>query len=207
METSLIRLNWVLIVGGLIPFCMALLIIFMNRGAAKPRSNYRDISDYESNYDTEYDDDYNEAPQPSSRLGFLKKINLGFLSGLRGRLPGRKKSEAPEPQAASQGVAQDMYDEVDELQPQAAPVGGLAGPDLTEERRLWGKTLLIFTGTGFVNGLYIALDYVFTTYKKSLGMKMPLATELRLVSNLTLLALGLSVLYAALKTGLKLAKS
>ena len=207
METSLIRLNWVLIVGGLIPFCMALLIIFMNRGAAKPRSNYRDISDYESNYDTEYDDDYNEAPQPSSRLGFLKKINLGFLSGLRGRLPGRKKPEAPEPQAASQGVAQDMYDEVDELQPQAAPVGGLAGPDLTEERRLWGKTLLIFTGTGFVNGLYIALDYVFTTYKKSLGMKMPLATELRLVSNLTLLALGLSVLYAALKTGLKLAKS
>jgi len=207
METSLIRLNWVLIVGGLIPFCMALLIIFMNRGAAKPRSNYRDISDYESNYDTEYDDDYNEAPQPSSRLGFLKKINLGFLSGLRGRLPGRKKPEAPEPQATSQGVAQDMYDEVDELQPQAAPVGGLAGPDLTEERRLWGKTLLIFTGTGFVNGLYIALDYVFTTYKKSLGMKMPLATELRLVSNLTLLALGLSVLYAALKTGLKLAKS
>jgi len=207
METSLIRLNWVLIVGGLIPFCMALLIIFMNRGAAKPRSNYRDISDYESNYDTEYDDDYNEAPQPSSRLGFLKKINLGFLSGLRGRLPGRKKPEAPEPQAASQGVAQDMYDEVDELQPQVAPVGGLAGPDLTEERRLWGKTLLIFTGTGFVNGLYIALDYVFTTYKKSLGMKMPLATELKLVSNLTLLALGLSVLYAALKTGLKLSQS
>ena len=207
METSLISMNWVLIVGGLIPFCMALLIIFMNRGAAKPRSNYRDISDYESNYDAEYDDDYNEAPQPSSRLGFLKKINLGFLSGLRGRLPGRKKPEAPEPQATSQGVAQDMYDEVDELQPQAAPVGGLAGPDLTEERRLWGKTLLIFTGTGFVNGLYIVLDYVFTTYKKSLGMKMPLATELRLVSNLTLLALGLSVLYAALKTGLKLAKS
>ncbi|MCK4318747.1 hypothetical protein KAW53_08295, partial [Candidatus Bathyarchaeota archaeon] len=125
----------------------------------------------------------------------------------RGRLPGRKKPEAPEPQATSQGVAQDMYDEVDELQPQAAPVGGLAGPDLTEERRLWGKTLLIFTGTGFVNGLYIVLDYVFTTYKKSLGMKMPLATELRLVSNLTMLALGLSVLYAALKTGLKLAKS
>ncbi|MCK4399495.1 hypothetical protein KAV46_00800 [Candidatus Bathyarchaeota archaeon] len=203
----MISMNWVLIVGGLIPFCMALLIIFMNRGAAKPRSNYRDISDYESNYDAEYDDDYNEAPQPSSRLGFLKKINLGFLSGLRGRLPGRKKPEAPEPQATSQGVAQDMYDEVDELQPQAAPVGGLAGPDLTEERRLWGKTLLIFTGTGFVNGLYIVLDYVFTTYKKSLGMKMPLATELRLVSNLTLLALGLSVLYAALKTGLKLAKS
>jgi|GEM_PF-5390881 len=205
METSLIRLNWVLIVGGLIPFCMALLIIFMNRGAAKPRSNYRDISDYETDYVSDYG--YDEAPQPSSRLGFLKKINLGFLSGLRGRLPGRKKPEAPEPQATSQGVAQDMYDEVDELQPQAAPVGGLAGPDLTEERRLWGKTLLIFTGTGFVNGLYIALDYVFTTYKKSLGMKMPLATELKLVSNLTLLALGLSVLYAALKTGLKLSQS
>lgn len=192
-----------LIVGGLIPFWMALLIIFMNRGAAKPRSNYRDISDYETDYETDYD----EAPRPRSRLGFLKKINLGFLSGLRGRLPGRKKPEAPEPQATFQGGAQDMYDEVEGLQPQAAPVGGLAGPDLTEERRLWGKTLLIFTGTGFVNGLYIALNYVFTTYRKSLGMKMPLATELRLVSNLTLVFLGLSVLYAALKTGLRLAKS
>jgi hypothetical protein len=205
METSLIRLNWVLIVGGLIPFCMMLLIIFMNRGAAKPSRNYRDISNYETNYETDFD--YDEAPQPSSRLGFLKKINLGFLSGLRGRLPGRKKPEVPEPQATSQGVAQDMYDEVDELQPQAVPVGELVGPDLSEERRLWGKTLLIFTGTGFVNGLYIMLDYVFTTYKKSLGMKMPLATELKLVSNLTLLALGLSVLYAALKTGLKLSQS
>jgi len=205
METSLIRLNWVLIVGGLIPFCMMLLIIFMNRGAAKPRRNYRGISDYEINYVSDYD--YDEAPQPSSRLGFLKKINLGFLSGLRDRFPRRKKPEAPEPQVTSQGVAQDIYDEVDELQPQAAPVVGFAGPDLIEERRLWGKTLLIFTGTGFVNGLYIVLDYVFTTYKKSLGMKMPLATELKLVSNLTLLALGLSVLYAALKTGLKLSQS
>jgi len=100
-----------------------------------------------------------------------------------------------------------MYDEVAEFQPQAAPVVGSVEPDLTEERRLWGKTLLIFTGTGFVNGLYIALDYVFTSYRKSLGMKMPLATELKLASNLTLLALGLSVLYAALKTGLRLAKS
>ena len=205
----MIRLNWVLIVGGLIPFWTAVLIIFMNRSAAKPRREYRDISDYETNYENDYETnyDYDEAPRPRSRLGFLKKINLGFLSGLRGRLPRRKEPEAPEPQATSQGGAQDMYDEVEGLQPQAAPVGGLAGPDLTEERRLWGKTLLIFTGTGFVNGLYIALNYVFTTYKKSLGMKMPLATELKLVSNLTLVFLGLSVLYAALKTGLKLAKS
>jgi hypothetical protein len=205
MRTSLIRLNWVLIVGGLIPFWMALLIIFMNRSAAKPRRPYRDISDYETNYEADYD--YDEAPKPRSRLGFLKKINLGFLSGLRGRLPGRKKPEDSEPQATSQGGAQDMYDEVGEFQPQAAPVAGFNGPDLAEERRLWGKTLLIFTGTGFVNGLYIALDYVFTTYRKSLGMKMPLAAELKLASNLTLLALGLSVLYAALKTGLKLSQS
>ena len=199
----MIRLNWVFIIGGLIPFWMALLIIFMNRSASKPRGSYRDTSDYETNYEADYDD----APTPRSRLGFLKKINLGFLSGLRGRLPRRKSPEAPKPQAIYQGGAQDMYDEVAEFQPQAAPVVGSVEPDLTEERRLWGKTLLIFTGTWFVNGLYIALDYVFTSYRKSLGMKMPLATELKLASNLTLLALGLSVLYAALKTGLRLAKS
>ena len=201
----MIRLNWVLIVGGLIPFWMALLIIFMNRSAAKPRRPYRDVPDYETGYVSDYG--YDEPPRLGSRLGFLKKINLGFLSGLRGRLPGRKKQEAPEPQATSLGEAQDMYDEVTEFQPQAAPVVGSLRPDLAEERRLWGKTLLIFTGAGFVNGLYIALDYVFTTYRKSIGMKMPLAAELKLASNLTLLALGLSVLYAALKTGLRLAKS
>ncbi len=199
----MIRLNWVLIVCGLIPFWTALLIILMNRGAAKHRRPYREIPDYE----TDYVSDYDEPPQPRSRLGFLKRINLGFLSGLRGRLPGGRKRETPEPQAAPQGGAQDMYDEVEELQPQAAPAAGFMGPELAEERRLWGKTLLIFTGAGFVNGLYIALNYVFTTYRKSLGMKMPLATELKLVSNLTLAFLGLSVLYAALKTGLKLAKS
>jgi hypothetical protein len=201
----LIRLNWVLIVGGLIPFWMALLIILMNRSAAKPRRPYRDLSDYETGYVSDYEDD--DEPKPRPRPGFLKKINLGFLSGLRGRLPGRKKPETPEPQATPQGEAQDMYDEVDEFQPQAAPAAGVMGPDLAEERRLWGKTLLIFTGAGFVNGLYIALNYVFTAYKKSLGMKMPLATELKLVSNLTLALLGLSVLYSALKTGLRLVKS
>ena len=198
----MIRLNWVLIVGGLIPFWTALLIIIMNRSAAKPRRPYREVSDYE----TGYEDEYEEEPQERSKLGFFKKINLGFLSGVKGRLPGKKKSEPSEPKDTYQGGAEDMYDEVNELQPQAPPDVGRVGPDLSEERRLWGKTLLIFAGTGFVNGLYIVLDYVFTTYRKSLGMKMPLGTELKLASNLTLLALGLSVLYAALKTGLKLAQ-
>jgi hypothetical protein len=201
----LIRLNWVLIVGGLIPFWTALLIILMNRGAAKHRRPLRETPNYETRYVSDYD--YDEPPQPRSRLGFLKKINLGFLSGLRGRLPGRSRREAPEPQTAPQGRAEDMYDEVEELEPQTVAVSGLMGPELAEERRLWGKTLLIFTGAGFVNGLYIALNYVFTTYRKSIGMKMPLATELKLVSNLTLAILGLSVLYSALKTGLKLVKS
>ncbi len=51
------------------------------------------------------------------------------------------------------------------------------------------------------------MNYVFTAYRKSIGMKMPLASELKLVSNLTLAFLGLNVLYASLKTGLRLAKS
>jgi hypothetical protein len=99
-----------------------------------------------------------------------------------------------------------MYDDMEDMQPQAAPAGVMA-PELAEERRLWGKTLLIFVGAGFVNGLYLSLNYVFTAYRKSIGMKMPLASELKLVSSLTLAFLGLSVLYAALKTGLRLAKS
>ena len=205
----MIRLNWVLILCGLIPFWTALLVIVMNRGAAKPRRAFRETPDYENDYETGYvsDYDYDERPQPRPRLGFLKRINLGFLSKLRGRLPGRKKPEAREPQAAPQGEAEDMYDDIDASQPQAAAAAGFIGPGLAEERRLWGKTLLIFTGAGFVNGLNIALNYVFTTYRKSIGMKMPLASELRLASNLTMAILGLSVLYAALKTGLRLAKS
>lgn len=202
----MIRLNWVLILCGLIPFWTALLVIVMNRGAAKqPKRTYRELPDYETDYVSDYG--YDEPPQPRPRLGFLKRINLGFLSRLRDRLPGRKKEEPREPRAAPRGEAEDMYDDMEELQPQAAPASGLMGPELAEERRLWGKTLLIFVGAGFVNGLYISLNYVFTAYKKSIGMKMPLASELKLVSNLTLAFLGLSVLYAALKTGLRLAKS
>ena len=201
----MIRLNWVLILCGLIPFWTALLVIVMNRGTAKPKRNYRELPDYETDYVSDYG--YEEPPQPSPKLGFLKRINLGFLSRLRDRLPGRKKGEPREPRAAPRGEADDMYDDMEELQPQAAPAAGLMGPELAEERRLWGKTLLIFVGAGFVNGLYISLNYVFTAYRKSIGMKLPLASELKLVSNLTLAFLGLSVLYAALKTGLRLAKS
>jgi hypothetical protein len=202
----LIRLNWVLILCGLIPFWTALLVIVMNRGAVKqPRRTYRQLPDYETDYVSDYD--YDEPPQPSPRLGFLKRINLGFLSRLRDRLPGRGKQETRDLQAAPRGEAEDMYDDMEELQPQAAPAAGLMGSELAEERRLWGKTLLIFVGAGFMNGLYVSLNYVFTAYRKSIGMKMPLASELKLVSNLTLAFLGLSVLYAALKTGLRLAKS
>ena len=203
----MIRLNWVLIIWGLIPFWTALLVILMNRGAAKqPRRKFRELPDYETDYVSDYG--YEEPPQPPSpRLGFLKRINFGFLSRLRGRLPERKKGETREPRAAPRGEAEDMYDDMEELQPQAAAAAGLMEPELAEERRLWGKTLLIFVGAGFVNGLYISLNYVFTAYRKSIGMKMPLASELKLVSNLTLAFLGLSVLYAALKTGLRLAKS
>jgi hypothetical protein len=200
----LIRLNWVLILCGLIPFWTALLVIVMNRGAAKPRRAFRELPDYETDYASEYG--YEEPPPQPSRLGFLKRINLGFLSRLRGRLPGRGKREKREPRAAPQGNAEDMYDDMEDMQPQAAPAGVMA-PELAEERRLWGKTLLIFVGAGFVNGLYLSLNYVFTAYRKSIGMKMPLASELKLVSSLTLAFLGLSVLYAALKTGLRLAKS
>ncbi len=202
----MIRLNWVLILCGLIPLWTALLVIVMNRGAVKQsRRAFRELPDYETDYASEYG--YDEPPQPSPRLGFLKRINLGFMSRLRDRLPGRSKGEPQEPRAVPRGEAEDMYDDMDELQPQAAPSMGLMGPELAEERRLWGKTLLIFVGAGFVNGLYISLNYVFTAYRKSLGMKMPLASELKLVSNLTLAFLGLSVLYAALKTGLRLSRS
>lgn len=201
----MIRLNWVLILCGLIPFWTALLVIVMNRSAAKqPRRAFTELPDYETDYVSDYG--YEEPPQPRSRLGFLKRMNLGFLSRLRDRHPG-KKVGSREPRVAPRGEAEDMYDDMEELQPQAAAAAGLMGPELAEERRLWGKTLLIFVGAGFVNGLYISLNYVFTAYRKSIGMKMPLASELKLVSNLTLAFLGLSVLYAALKTGLRLAKS
>lgn len=106
-------MNWVLIVGGLIPFWTALLIIFMNRGASKHRRPLKEVPDYE----TDYASDYDEPPQPRSRFGFPGKLNLGFLSGLRGRLPGKSRREAPEPQMAPRGDAEDMYDEVEEFDP------------------------------------------------------------------------------------------
>ena len=99
-------MNWVLIICGLIPFWTALLVILMNRGAAKqPRRTFKELPDYETDYVSDYG--YEEPPQPPSpRLGFLKRINLGFLSRLRGRLPWRKKVETREPRAAPRGEAE-----------------------------------------------------------------------------------------------------
>ncbi|MBN2334678.1 hypothetical protein JXL21_03895 [Candidatus Bathyarchaeota archaeon] len=196
-------MNWVLIIGGLIPFWTALMIVFMNKGASQRRPTRRVAPDIVDDYDY----DVEPAEAVGSRLDFLKKrVNLGFLSGLKDRIPRRgKPKRVAEVEDADE--AQDTFDEANDYQPQMAPISPGIGVDLQAERRLWGKTLLIFAGAGFVNGLYVVLDYVFTAFRKTLGMKLPLAAEFKMVSNLTLVILGVSVIFSALKTGLKLQKS
>jgi hypothetical protein len=76
--------------------------------------------------------------------------------------------------------------------------------DLGTEKTMWGVTLLVLAGACLMNGLYLALDYVFREYRTVLGMRLPMAGALQAASSLSLVVLGLCVMASAAKTGLKL---
>jgi hypothetical protein len=153
------------------------------------------------------EDDYHyeyEAPEARPRrglLGALRGVNLGALKGLKSRLP-QKKSGGPTPDEAPY-----PFEEEDNppapTQAEAAPSLGV---DLSSEKRMWGITLLVLAGACLMNGFYMTLDYIFREYRTLMGMKLPLAGELRFLSGLSLVVLGFCVVSSAAKTGIKLVK-
>lgn len=195
-------MNWVLLVGGLIPLWTALMIVFMNRSVGRPAPPREEAHPADDDYQYDY-----EAPASKPRrslLGSLRGINVGSLKGLRGKLPQQKKAEETEGQVETPYP----FDE-QEYTPQAATQAQTAAPpglDLSSEKRMWGVTLIVLAGACLINGLYMTLDYVFTEYRTLIGMKLPMAGELRLLSGLSLLVLGVCVVATAAKTGLKLVK-
>lgn len=191
-------MNWVLLVGGLIPLWTALMIVYMNKSVSRPRPPRVEAQldvDYPYNYDTP------EAKPRRGLLRALRGVNLGALKGLKNRLPRRKAEEAA-PEETPDAFEEDKPPAA--IQAQAATSLGL---DLSSEKRMWGITLLVLAGACLMNGFYMTLDYIFREYRTLMGMKLPLAGELRFLSGLSLVVLGFCVVASAAKTGIKLVKN
>ncbi|OGD47871.1 hypothetical protein A3K69_06045 [Candidatus Bathyarchaeota archaeon RBG_16_57_9] len=88
-------MNWVLLLGDLIPLWTAFMIIYMNRSTRAPQP----VKQVEAPPE---DDDYDyepaqEKPSRKSPLDALRGLSLGRLRNLRVRLPEKKEQseEAP----------------------------------------------------------------------------------------------------------------
>ena len=190
-------MNWVLLVGGLIPLWTALMIVYMNRSTSRPRLPREAKPDDDYPYDYEAQ----EAKPRRSLLGALRGINLGALNGLKSRLPRRRMKEA-----ALEETPYAFEEEEKQQAPIQAQAAASLGLDLSSEKRMWGIPLLVLAGACLVNGFYMTLDYIFREYRTLMGMKLPLAGELRFLSGLSLVVLGFCVVASAAKTGIKLVK-
>jgi hypothetical protein len=179
------------------------MIIIVNRSA----STQRPVKPVEAPPDEDYDYEpaqekpAKERPAHRGPLSALRGLGLGRLRNLRVKLPAKKKQaeDAPaEDQAPIEELPQD--------QPKPEPGPPAAGLDLSDERKMWGATFIALAGACAVNGIYLALDYVFREYRTVLGMKMPMAGTLQAASGMSLLILGTLVIVSSAKTGLKLLK-
>ena len=191
-------MNWVLILGGLIPLWTALMIIYVNRSAGAQRP----VKPVEAAPDEDYDyEPAQEKPARKGRLNILRGLGLGRLRNLRAKLPAEKK-QADDAPAEDQAPVEEAPQDQPELKPGSAD----AGLDLSDERRMWGATFIALAGACAVNGIYLALDYVFREYRTVLGMRLPMAGTLQAASGMSLLILGTLVIVSSAKTGLKLLK-
>jgi hypothetical protein len=191
-------LNWVLLVGGLIPLWTVIMIVYMNRSTSRPRPP-RPV-EAEPDYDVDYEP-AEEEPKVS-RMPKLRKVNLGLLRNIGSKLPFRKKRKAQRQAAEPEETSTPMEDAAPK--PQMAQTLPALSLDLGTEKTMWGVTLLVLAGACLMNGLYLALDYVFREYRTVLGMRLPMAGALQAASSLSLVVLGLCVVASAAKTGLKL---
>jgi len=190
-------LNWVLLLGGLIPLWTALMIIYVNRSA----SAQRPVKPVEATPDEDYDyEPAQEKPARRGPLSALRGLGLGRLRSLRAKHPAKKK------QVEATAEDQAPIEELPQDQPKPEPGPPAAGIDLSDERRMWGATFIALAGACAVNGIYLGLDYVFREYRTVLGMRLPMAGALQAASGMSLLILGTLVIVSSAKTGLKLLK-
>ncbi|HEX9913293.1 MAG TPA: hypothetical protein VGB32_00085, partial [Candidatus Bathyarchaeia archaeon] len=143
-------MDWVLLVGGLIPLWTALMIVYMNRSASRPRP--QKPVEAELDYDVDYEPT-EEKPKVNQRPK-LGKVNLGFLRNIGSKLPFRKRKaqrQAAEPEETPAPL------EDAALKPQVAQKPPGLSLDLGSEKTVWGVTLLALAWACLMNGLYLAL--------------------------------------------------
>ena len=190
-------MNWVLLVGGLIPLWTAIMIVYMNRSTSRPRP--QKPVEAEPDYDMDYEP---TEDKPKVSLPKLRKVNLGLLRNIGSKLPFRKKRKAQRQAAEPEETPDPIEEAIPKPQADRTPPG--LSLDLGTEKTMWGVTLLVLAGACLMNGLYLALDYIFKEYRTVLGMRLPMAGALQAASSLSLVVLGLCVVASAAKTGLKL---
>jgi hypothetical protein len=175
-----IRLNWVLVIAGLIPLWAALFIVFTNMRVLKDDTTTPELAQTVKE----------KAPEPVLSDEFIdeQENTKGIFSGLLGRF--KKKDEE-----SSQDL---MFTEKDEETSALGLPRGL--------KRLWGVTFILIFIACLAYGSEKGLDYLFKEYRWTIGTTNPWTAQLQFASVSTTAIAGFSAMIATFKTGLYLLK-
>ena len=173
MEPSLI-----LLLGGLIPFWLALLIVIVNRPWRSSEKNR--VLDAEEVF-------------KESKSSFLREMKpripkpgIGMLSKLRNRFRRSNQESFDEGDyELSEHIPLRMVDEEDDLQ---------------SLRKVWGYTFLLFAAACLVNGLYYGVKFIEDSTSGSITIFF--LAQYSYVAALFILMVIAALITAFLKTGL-----
>ena len=178
-----IRLNWVLIIAGLIPLWAALFIIFTNMRTLKDDDPFSGAASIQLETPVEEltQEEFVDPEEPKS-----------IFKGLLDRF--RKKDPESNLEAEINFTEQNL----DENE------GFLGIP--RSLKRLWGATFVLIFLACLAYGSERALNYVFKEYRWVIGTTNPWTSQLKLASVSTSTIATIATMISTLRTGLYLLK-
>ena len=180
---SSIRLNWVVIIAGLVPLWGALFIAF---------TNMKVVSDDEILAEL-------QVPKTETILELdLTEEKTGLFSGIIGKL---KKKEDP-----AQPTEEIEFNDTPRVEtPSITSVSSIGLPKGI--RKLWGAALILLFLACLAYSSERALDYAFKEYRWVIGTSNPWTTQLAFNTMATTLIAALGVMVATLRTGIYLIRN
>lgn len=181
---NVIRLNWVLVIAGILPLWAALFIVFTNMRVLKDEtsSNNNGPVEKEKSSDVELIDAPEEKKESES-------IFSGLLGGIKKDEDKRKKDEGGD----------ELEFKEDPLMVEKPSLGLPKGL-----KRLWGIAFLLIFLASLAYGAENGLAYLFKEYRWVIGTTNPWTSQLRAASVYSAAAAGVSVMLATLRTGIYL---
>jgi hypothetical protein len=190
-----IRLNWVLVIAGLIPLWAALFIIFTNMRVLKDDAPLMEPEPVQPIMQQE------AQPQSSLELELAEEPRKedaeekkSLFAGLFDRF---KKKDSDE---------QQLEEEINFVEP-SSEESSLSLGIPRGLRRLWGAALILVFVACLVYGSQQTLSYLFKEYRWVIGTTNPWTSQLEMASVATKAIAGIAVMFATLKTGLHLIKN